>query len=167
MERVAPGFCAHCRTECVDRRGAIVFPDIPEVAETIWWVCVDCGARVGSDEKGKPLGSAANDQLREGRDYVRALFDPLWHDAWRLYPDARAQSEAERIKAMAIIKRTAKKRCREWLADQIGLESPQPIEMLDLEECRRAYRALRGVTYVQIREWAHAARQPAQAGQDA
>lgn len=159
------GHCQHCKTECVDRRGTVVFPQYPQLADSLWWVCVDCGARIGSDEKGRPLGTAANEELRTGRDYVRTLFDPLWVGASQFYPEARREGDqAERMKALAIIKRTAHKRCREWLAEQLSIPPEEAgIDFLDLEQCRAAYRALKGVTYPTVREWAKAARQPPQA----
>lgn len=168
-----PGYCAHCRTECTDRRGKVVYPHLPELAEKVFWVCVDCGARVGTHEdgphKGKPLGTAANPKLREARIYVHGLLDPLWKDAWRQYPDASAiRDEGERRKALSIVKRTARKRVYEWLADRMGLSIDEcHVSLFTLEECRTAYRALRGTDYPAIRDWAHARKAQAASGQEA
>lgn len=163
-EPLPPGYCQHCRAECADRYGSEIYPDRPELAEKIIWVCMYCGALVGTHEdgkdKGKPLGTAANAELRKARQFVHGLLDPLWLDAHKEpeYASARKEGdEAERRKALAIIKRTARKRVYEWLADQMELEFDRThVALFDIDQCRRAYRALRGVTYAQVRAWARA-----------
>lgn len=154
-----PGWCQHCREECRDRLGADVYPDRPDLAEKVIWECVFCGARVGTHEdgplKGQPLGTAANAELRKARVTLHGLLDPIWEKAHLDYPDAKRGPEAERIKAMAIIKRTARKRVYEFLAEKMGLPFEQThVAMFSLEQCRDAWRALRGVAYADVRAWA-------------
>lgn len=160
-ERLKPGWCQHCREECRDRLGVDVYPHRPDLAEKVIWECVFCGARVGTHEdgpnKGQPLGTAANEELRRARELMHGRLDPIWQLAHNLYPDAKRGPEAERIKAMAIIKRTARKRVYEFLADKMGLPFEQThVAMFSLEECRQAWVALRGVTYADVRAWAKA-----------
>lgn len=158
-ERLKPGWCQHCGQECRDRLGADIYPNRPDLAAKVIWECVFCGARVGTHEDGKhkglPLGTAANSELRRARVILHGRVDPLWERAFEDYPDARSQLGPERIKAMAIIKRTARKRVYEFLQEAMGLsEEHCHVAMFSLEECRQAWRALEGVTYSVIREWA-------------
>lgn len=160
-ERLKPGWCQHCGEECRDRLGSDVYPHRPELADKVIWECVFCGARVGTHEdgplKGQPLGTAANEELRRARVLLHGRLDPLWQKAHLDYPDARRQGEADRIKAMAIIKRTARKRVYEFLGEAMGLSVEHcHVAMFSLEECRQAWVALRDVTYADIRAWAKA-----------
>lgn len=161
-EPLPPGYCQHCRTECTDRFGSEIFPGRPELADKIVWVCVYCGARVGTHEdgkdKGKPLGTAANAELRKARQFVHGVLDPLWLDAYKEpeYESARREKdEGERRKALAIIKRTARVRVYEYLAAQMELEFDRThVALFDLEQCRQAYRILRRLSYSEVRAWA-------------
>ena len=43
------------------------------------WLCRKCGARTGCHQNtSTPLGTMANEELRELRKQCHALFDPLW-----------------------------------------------------------------------------------------
>lgn len=160
-EPLKPGWCQHCREECTDRPGSVVYPGRPELQDKVFWVCVFCGAYVGTHEDGKligqPLGTAANAELRKARIMTHARIDPLWERASDLYPDARAQpNQAERMKALAIIKRTARTRVYAFLAEAMGLDKDTcHITLFDIEQCRQVWRVTRGVDYQQIRDWAH------------
>lgn len=158
-ERLKPGYCQHCREECRDRLGADIYPDRPDLALKVIWECVFCGARVGTHEegphKGQALGTAANAELRKARMLLHGLLDPIWVNAHQDYPDAHRQTGPERIKAMAIIKRTARKRVYEFLSERMGLAFEDThVAMFSIEECRAAWVALRGVTYADVRAWA-------------
>lgn len=166
-ERLPLGWCQHCGQECRDRLGADIYPDRPDLAEEVIWECVFCGARVGTHKegphKGKPLGTAANEELRKARVHCHALVDPIWQRAYLLPDYASARQHplaADRTKALAIIKRTARVRVYAYMGEVLGLGVEHcHIAMLDLEECRALYRAMRGVSYAQIREWSQERRQ--------
>lgn len=157
VEKLIPGWCQHCRMECADRYGDEVYPGRPDLAKSIFWVCVYCGARVGSHPDGKPLGTAANEELRRAREYVHSVLDPVWTKAYELpeYESARRErNEKERMKALAIIKRTARVRTYAFLAHHMGLEKEDcHVAMMDIEQCRAAYRIMRRATYLQVRTW--------------
>lgn len=162
-EPLPPGYCQHCREECRDRLGIDIYPDRPELAKTVIWECVFCGARVGTHEdgphKGKPLGTAADPELRKARVMLHALVDPVWLKASELpeYLSARTHRDRqERMKALAIIKRTARVRVYAFMAAHMGLEKDAcHIAMFDLEQCRAAWRVFRGIGYADVRDWAH------------
>lgn len=159
-----PGWCQHCRRECGDRLGSEIFPDRPELADALIWVCPFCGARVGSHPDGKPLGTAANPELRKARMHVHEKLDPVWERAFELpeYESARrTRDEGERRKALAIIKRTARVRTYAFLANHMGLTKEEcHVAMFDIDQCRVAYRLMRGTTYSQVRDWWKASGQP-------
>ena len=157
--RIAPGFCQHCGAECRDALGSEIWPNRPDLAERVIWVCVTpgCGARVGSHPDGRPLGTAANEELRKARAHVHAILDPIWkraagHPAYASsFPPGASQ--AERKKARAVITQTARHRVYRFLAHRMGLDFDDcHVAMLDLEECRTAWRILKATDYDEIRE---------------
>ena len=151
--------------ECTDRFGEEIFPNRPELAKALIWVCPYCGARVGSHPDGKPLGTAANPELRKARVFVHEKLDPIWQKASQLpdYQDAHRGPEAERRKALAIIKRTARVRTYRWLAHHMGLSRDAcHVGMMDLEQCRTAYRRVRYLSYEEVRDWCKANPDPEQ-----
>ena len=146
-----PGWCQHCGIETADRLGE---------DGSITWTCVACGAFIGSDKKGAPLGTAANEELRRARAMLRHdMVEPLSRRAIDLpcYAEARAlpSESPEGQKKRAIVRRTAEKRVREYAAERLGLDA-FAVDMLDIEQCREAWRALRGISYEDVRAWAHA-----------
>lgn len=152
-----PGWCAHCNRECSDRFGVEVYPNRPDLAEDLFWVCPVCDARVGSHPDGRPLGTAANAELRNARQHVHQKLDPIWKDAFLLpnYESARRNpDEKERRKALAIIKRTARVRTYAYLAEQMGMTKEEcHVAMMDIHQCRIAYRAVMRISYEDVRTW--------------
>jgi hypothetical protein len=77
------------------------------------------------------------------------MIDPLWKSADRcgLY---RPEDEKARHK----IRKAARGRVYGYLANKLGISRDDVhVGMFDIETCRRAWAALRGLTYPQIREW--------------
>jgi hypothetical protein len=145
--------CAHCEIQCAEVQGIDIWPQAgPDLAGKILWRCPACSARVGSHPDGRPLGTAASPELRNARILLHGRFDPLWKVAHA--HEAYADSTKDR-KGLAIISKTARRRCYRFLAERLGLAfEDMHIALLDIEECRRAWVALRGVTYDQVRVWA-------------
>lgn len=160
-----PGWCQHCRIECRDTLGSEIWPGRADLADKTVWVCGACGARVGSHPNGKPLGTAANAELRRARELLHGRIDPIWALAFRLPTYEAARNEAdprERQKKLAIIKRTARSRVYRFVADRMGLTKDQMhVAMFDIEQCRAAWVAIRDVTYADVRTWAQANKEPA------
>lgn len=113
------------------------------------YLCRPCDAYVGVHPgTTKPLGTLANRPLRVARMKTHAVLDPLWKDAWKLYPKLD-------LKGMATVRRTARTRTYAWLADELGIEAKNcHIGMFDQATCIYAQLACGRMTPAMIREWA-------------
>lgn len=131
--------------------GAVIYPHRRDLADKKAWRCTSCGAYVGCHPGTvDPLGRPAGPKTREARQYVHGLLDPIWREAWREYPAAAKRPHITRL---------ARVRCYEWLADRMGLTAEEcHTGLFTIEQCREAYRLLKGVTYSEIRDWAKARR---------
>lgn len=146
--------CPYCGGDAVLRLGAEVVPRSPHRAGQPLWSCGPCGAYVGCHAgTTRALGVPGDRRLRRARRALHAeVLDPLWREAWR------SPTYAGRTLTPAIldrIARTARRRVYDWLAEHLDLaEAEAHVAMFDLETCEAARRALTGVTYEDVREWA-------------
>jgi hypothetical protein len=77
-------------------------------------------------------------------------FDPIWRGAI-----ASGGYTPENDKAALIILTTSRARLYAWLADRLSIDNAIcHISMFDIETCRRAWVALKGATYPEVRAWA-------------
>lgn len=155
--------CAHCGGPAGIVSGAAIYPGRQDLAALRFWRCSPCGAWVGCHRTGngrKPLGRPANAELRRARGILHErMVDPLWRGAIET-----CGYEPEDARARAIITRTARRRVYEFLADRLGIPFAEThVAMFDVEQCRAAWVALRGVGYPEIRAWAKARRQQQEA----
>lgn len=146
--------CVECNgTEAGLVSGAVIYPHLPNLSRKKFWRC-PCGAYVGCHPgTSEALGRPAGPETRKARGYVHAILDPLWRNAPDLYPpDAKAFG----------IRKVARTRCYEWLADKMGLTADEcHTAMFTIDQCRQAYRLLKTITYAEIRDWAKANRKKA------
>ena len=132
--------------------GREIYPHLPRLASKPIYTCDQCGARVGCHPgTTDPLGTPANAELRRARmELHNRMIDPLWQTA-----DRSGGYQPEDEKARRRIRRSARTRVYEFLADRMGITRDEcHTGMFDMEQCRAASRALKGVTYFEIREWA-------------
>jgi hypothetical protein len=70
------------------------------------WLCQPCQAWVGTDKNSaihKPLGTLANEELREARKLAHTVFDPHWKAlADHGYPRGKARTQAYRKLAKSL-----------------------------------------------------------------
>lgn len=147
--------CPGCQREAELTNGAEVYPRRADLREKSIWICRPCGAYVGCHPgTTRPLGVPANAELRRARMILHnEMLDPLWETA-----DQCDAYTPEDERARKKIRRRARERVYRFLADRLGLpREAVHTGLFDLETCRRAWRALRGVTYADIRVWARAA----------
>jgi hypothetical protein len=155
VKKPKPPLCCGKRARLTS--GAEVYPYRPDLRDKPIWKCDGCGGYVGCHPgTQKPLGIPANAELRQARMLLHErIIDPIWKTADQL-PDYRPEDGLARHR----IRQTARVRVYSFLADRLGIDRKAcHTGMFDLEQCRAAWRALRGVTYQQIREWAHERRQ--------
>lgn len=116
-----------------------------------YW-CQPCDTHCGTHPDGRPLGTPANAALRRARSILHETqFDPLWQNAERLYGSAPVHPSK--------VRGVARTRAYRWLAHHMGLpEEKCHIAMLDLEQCRAAYRIIldHQPTDASIRDWCKA-----------
>lgn len=73
--------CAHCIQPAELVTGSEVYPKRGDLAAKRFWMCRGCKAWVGVHENSPsftPLGSPANDALRQMRSRCHKALDPLW-----------------------------------------------------------------------------------------
>ncbi|GJD55215.1 zinc-finger-containing protein [Methylobacterium dankookense] len=160
---VTPPTCSTCQKLSRLTDGREIYPGRSDLHANRIYVCDGCGAYVGCHEgSDRPLGTLAGPQLRAARIKLHErMVDPLWRFADRCGA-YEPESEAAREK----IRRAARVRVYSFLADRMGLSRDEThVSMFDLEQCRDAWRALQGVTYPEIRAWAHARRHAAKSKQ--
>jgi hypothetical protein len=154
-KKVTAPACAHCGRPAVLVTGADVYgPHRPDLADKWLWKCTPCRAWVGCHGKTqRALGIPANYELRQARMTLHERrIDPLWQGAI-----TSGGYMPEDAKAVAVIRGTARARVYSFLAWRLGIDRDEcHSAMFDLEMCRRAWVALRGVEYPEIRSWAKA-----------
>ncbi len=165
--------CPACNAIARLASGAEIYSHRADLAAKPVWKCDDCGAYVGCHpDTTEPLGTPAGPELRLARMKLHEeMIDPLWKDAWRdpayaghrLAADAsKREIDKEYRRKQLAISRCARMRVYAFLAAQLGLTRDQcHTGLFDLATCRRAWLALRGVSYAEIRAWAHERRREA------
>lgn len=133
--------------------GAEVYPHRPDLHDKPIWRCDVCpdayvGCHPGTTE---PLGTPAGPDLRRARRMLHErMIDPLWQTADRSGAYGPLDEEGRRV-----VRQAARGRVYGFLADRMGLTRDEThTGLFDLEQCRAAWRALSGVAYPEIREWA-------------
>lgn len=145
-------FCGSCNRASRLTDGREIYPHRPDLAERKIWKCDGCTGRVGCHPGTTvPLGTPANAELRNARSILhKQRFDPIWKTA-----DQTGGYRPEDEKARWRIRRAARTRLYAFLADKLEIDVDAcHIGMFDLKTCRRAWTALKDVTYPQVREWA-------------
>lgn len=127
--------------------GREIYPHRDDLHHRWFFKCDRCEGYVGTHRKTRePLGFPAGPELREERQRVHAILDPLWQNAWTLYRGGEMNRPA--------IQAAARRRCYEWLAAQLGINRDEcHTAMFDFGLCEAAIQAMRGVGYHEIREW--------------
>lgn len=90
------------------------------------YLCRPCDAYVGvHKETNKPLGTLANEELREWRKDVHAVFDPLWKEEYE-------KRDKNRYKI---------RHCwYQWLSTQLDLPYNEcHIGMFNIDMCKKAH----------------------------
>lgn len=158
--------CPSCNLACRLTDGAEIYPHRPDLRHKPIWKCDGCGAYVGCHPNTTTaMGIPANAALRSARVILHnEMLDPLWENAWRepcyantqSHPSGgrRANGKEARDSRKTILK-AARGRVYAFLAFKLGIADQDcHTGHFDIETCRLAWTALRGVTYAEIREWA-------------
>lgn len=143
--------CAHCGEFSRRTTGEEIYPHRTDLHSKVFFKCGSCDAYVGAhSDTGAALGRPANKELRDARIVLHnRMVDPLWQKA----PETGGYTP-EDDNARKLIQRAARHRVYAFLAHQMKLPKEQThVAEFDLEQCRDAWRALRGRTYPEIRDW--------------
>lgn len=77
-------YCCECK-RCVKARltdGSEIYPHRVDLGKLPFWKCDKCGNHVGCHHKTEtptqPLGVIANKEIRDVRQHLHALIDPIW-----------------------------------------------------------------------------------------
>jgi hypothetical protein len=77
-------YCCGCQKDIKARltTGAEIYPHRPDLASLPFWKCDICGNYVGCHHKTKdrtrPLGVIATPEIKQARQHIHKLLDPLW-----------------------------------------------------------------------------------------
>lgn len=137
--------CLHCDSVCRLTSGAEVYPHRPDLAEKPIWKCTDCPDSIVGCHRGttRPLGFAADKATRDARIKLHhRMLDPLWKGL------ARDKALPKKVR------KGARGRVYRFLAASMGLE-PEATHtgMFTIEQCREAWRALKGQSPESIARW--------------
>lgn len=145
--------CPYCGAAALLVTGEVLYPHRHDLAHRFFWQCTPCDAYVGThDGTRNPLGTLANKELRRARMILHdRMIDPLWKGA----PDCGAYDHEKSDKrAIKKIQRAARPRVYRFLAHELGISVEEThAGMFTIEQCRAAWQVLKGVTYLEIREW--------------
>ena len=127
-------YCCGCKKEgqAFLTDGKKVYPHRPDLAELPFWMCFTCDNYVGCHHKTKnptkPLGNIPNAEMRNARQHIHKLIDPLWQN----YP--------EKFRARAWIYR--------WIGQQMGADY-HTAEIKTIDEAKKVYRLVRTIKNVE------------------
>lgn len=73
-------YCCGCRKVIIASRtsGAKVYPHRPDLENLTFYVCPACKNWVGTHKDGRPLGVIPTPEIRQARQQIHAVLDPLW-----------------------------------------------------------------------------------------
>lgn len=123
-----------------------------KLKRTGFWVCHQCGAVCACHPGSfRPLGVPALKELRDARDMLLdQMLAPLWKTAV-----ASTGAEPEDMRARKMIENAARSRTYSYLAHRLGITREEcHVALFDIERCRAAWKALKGISYPEIRLWA-------------
>lgn len=149
-----PPSCGMCASQSRLTDGSEIYPHRPDLHAKHFYKCDGCGAYCGCHgNTTEPVGTPADAALRKARMILHnELLDPLWMEA-----DRSGVYAPEDDKARSIIRKAARGRVYRYLAEKLGLTFGEThTGHFDLETCRKAWLALKGVTYADIRAWSKA-----------
>jgi hypothetical protein len=129
---ITPPICPTCKTPARLTDGAEIYKHRKDLRWMKFWKCDSCGAYCGCHPgTTKPLGVPAGPDLRRARALLHAKrIDPLWRGA-------RVQGARSQVYA--------------YLAAQLGIASRAcHAGLFDIEQCRKAWRVLTGITYSDV-----------------
>lgn len=82
--------CCGCRKDRVKARltdGREVYPHRKDLADLPFWKCDDCRNFVGCHHKTKnrtkPLGCIPTKEIKNARQHIHKILDPMWQGGWR------------------------------------------------------------------------------------
>ena len=111
--------CGYCDTPAKLVGGKVIYPHRSDLYCLNFWFCQPCGAYVGCHKNSKdhaPLGHLSNKELRDYKQKVHAVFDPIWRSG-----------------------RKTRKEAYQWLADELGIDIKRcHIGMFDVATCKAA-----------------------------
>lgn len=145
-----PPTCGECQGTSALTSGLEIYPHRPDLHDKPIWKCEGCGAYVGCHPgTTNPLGTPAGHALRQARMLLHnRMIDPLWKTA-----DRCGFYSPKTERSRKAIRRRARERVYIFLSQQLGIGRDEThTGMFDIETCRRAWKALQGVTYQEIRE---------------
>ena len=111
--------CTYCGDIATKATGADIYPGRPDLADRVYWLCHRCDAWVGCHKGTEtPLGTFANEELRQWRRLAHSVFDPLWKD-----------------------KTMGRREAYSWLAEKLNISVEEThIGSFDLDKCRAVVR---------------------------
>lgn len=114
--------CPYCNRESELVTGERIYPHRRDLHKKHFYLCEACDAYVGCHPGSKrPLGRLADSVLREWKQKVHAVLDPLWRQH-----------------------HMTRKAAYSYLADRMGIRKQDcHIGMFDVEQCQQAVRILR------------------------
>ena len=73
-------YCCGCRKVIIVSRtsGATVYPHRPDLRNLTFYACPACKNWVGTHKDGRPLGVISTPEIRQMRQQIHAVLDPLW-----------------------------------------------------------------------------------------
>ena len=143
--------CPYCGEATGLVSGKSVYPHKRELHGKFFFRCGPCDAYVGCHPGTKrALGTPANKELRRARMILHnERLDPIW-----LHAETCGAYDPEDGRAISMIRNRARHRVYAWLAEQLGISRDEcHTAQFDLDRCRAAWIALKGVQYIDIRAW--------------
>lgn len=115
-------YCCYCKDNVQPEfvTGEQIYPHRPDLFDLPFWQCVGCGNHVGCHHKTsnptRPLGNIPTKELRNARQHIHRILDPLWKS-----------------------KRFTRNDLYKMISDRMGFGYHTAL-LRDLDEARKVYR---------------------------
>src|SRR5689334_18018837 len=122
-------YCCQCKDQVEARlaNGGEVYPHRPDLADLPFWKCDGCGNHVGCHHKTKdrtrPLGNIPTKELKDARQHIHRILDPLWKEG-----------------------RMPRGKLYAQIARELGIKEYHTAEIKTVEDARKVYAIVRGIS---------------------